>query len=80
MSFSHYAVEESEETKKQLEKERDFRCEEAFKKFNQVKMEVESQRRDLEARQKNVEAVVSKVLLHDLNFRPSMMFQVVDMW
>lgn len=43
-------------------------------------MEVESQRRDLEARQKNVEAVVSKVLLHDLNFWPSMMFQVVDMW
>lgn len=80
MSFSHYPVEESEETKKQLEKERDVRCEEAFKKFNQVKMEVESQRRDLEARQKNVEAVVSKVLLHDLNFWPSMMFQVVDMW
>lgn len=54
-------LEELEETKKQLEKERDVRCEEAFKKFNQVKMEVESQRRDLEARQKNVEAVVSKV-------------------
>lgn len=54
-------LEELEETKKQLEKERDVRCEEAFKKFNQVKMEVESQRRHLEARQKNVEAVVSKV-------------------
>ncbi|PON83922.1 Kinetochore protein Nuf [Trema orientale] len=54
-------VEQLEESKRQLEKERDLRCEEATKEFNQVKLEVESKRRNLEARQKSVEAVVAEV-------------------
>lgn len=45
-----------------MEKERDIKCQEATKEFNNVKLEVESRRRDLEARQKNVEAVVSEVV------------------
>lgn len=51
------------ELKKQIEKERDFKCQEATKEFDNVKLEVESRRCDLEARQKNVEAVVSEVIL-----------------
>jgi kinetochore protein Nuf2 len=51
-----------DELRKQLEKERDLKCEEANKEFNNVKLEVESRRHDLEARQKNVEAVVLEVL------------------
>lgn len=50
------------ELKKQMEKERDIKCQEARKEFNNVKLEVESRRHDLEARQKNVEAVVSEVV------------------
>ncbi|KAF5470235.1 hypothetical protein F2P56_010760 [Juglans regia] len=54
-------VEQLDELRKQLEKERDLKCEEATKEFNNTKLEVESRRRDLEARQRNVEAVVLEV-------------------
>ncbi|CAK7355266.1 unnamed protein product [Dovyalis caffra] len=47
--------------KKLLEKERDLKCEEATKEFNNTKSEVESRRHDLEARQRKVEAVLTEV-------------------
>lgn len=47
--------------KKKLEKERDLKFEEATKEFNNVKLEVESRRGILEARQKDVEAAVAEV-------------------
>ncbi|KAB1207031.1 hypothetical protein CJ030_MR7G011352 [Morella rubra] len=73
MSFSELAVlslklslfisvEQLDELRKQLEKERDLKLEDATKDFNNVKLEVESRRRDLEARQKNVEAVVVEAI------------------
>uniref|UniRef100_A0A2N9F3U5 Kinetochore protein Nuf2 N-terminal domain-containing protein n=1 Tax=Fagus sylvatica TaxID=28930 RepID=A0A2N9F3U5_FAGSY len=54
-------AEQLDELTKQVEKERDLKCEESTKEFNNVKLEVESRRRELEARQKNVEAVVAEV-------------------
>lgn len=54
-------AEQLDELRKQLEKERDLKCEEATKEFNNVKLEVDSRRRDLETRQKHVEAVVVEV-------------------
>ncbi|CAL5358431.1 unnamed protein product [Camellia sinensis] len=54
-------VEQLDEIRKQLEKERDFRCEEATKELNNVKLEVESMRRDLESRQAKIAAVVAEV-------------------
>lgn len=47
--------------KKKLEKERDLKFEEATKEFSNVKLEVESRRGILEARQKDVEAAVAEV-------------------
>lgn len=47
--------------KKKLEKERDLKFEEATKEVNTVKLEVESRRGLLEARQKDVEAAVAEV-------------------
>lgn len=55
-------VEQLDELRKQLEKERDLKCEEAAKEFHNVKLEVESRRHDLEASQRNVESVVLEVL------------------
>ncbi|KAH7543627.1 kinetochore protein NUF2 homolog [Ziziphus jujuba] len=49
------------ELKRQLDKEKDIKCEEATREFNNVKLEVESRRRELEAMQKNVEAMVAEV-------------------
>ncbi|XP_050157588.1 kinetochore protein NUF2 homolog [Malus sylvestris] len=49
------------ELKKQLERERDLKFEEASKDLNNVELEVESRRRDLETRQKAVEAAVEEV-------------------
>lgn len=58
-------MQQVEESKFQLEKEMDVKCEEAAKEFERLKLDVESRRQDLEARQKNVEAVVAEVyLLH----------------
>ncbi|KAM2274940.1 hypothetical protein ACFX1S_044684 [Malus domestica] len=54
-------VEQLNELKKQLERERDLKFEEASKDLNNVELEVESRRRDLEARQKAVEAAVEEV-------------------
>ncbi|KAF7842707.1 kinetochore protein nuf2 [Senna tora] len=54
-------VEHSEEMRKQLEKERDIKCDEASKYLNGVKSEVESKKHALEDRQKNVEAVLAEV-------------------
>ncbi|KAI8532152.1 hypothetical protein RHMOL_Rhmol11G0191400 [Rhododendron molle] len=53
-------VEQLDEMRKQLEKERDLRCEEATKELNNVKSEVEEKRRDLESRQTKLQAVVSE--------------------
>ncbi|XP_052184638.1 kinetochore protein NUF2 homolog [Diospyros lotus] len=53
-------VEQLDELRKQSEKERDFRCEEATKELNNVKLEVGLKRRDLESRQTKVEAVVAE--------------------
>lgn len=49
------------ELKRKLEKERDLKFEEATREFSNVKLEVESRRSILEARQKDVEAAVAEV-------------------
>lgn len=54
-------MEQLDEIRKQLEKERDLRYEEATKELNIVKLEVESKRRDLESRQTKIQAVVAEV-------------------
>ncbi|OMO57849.1 hypothetical protein CCACVL1_25677 [Corchorus capsularis] len=54
-------VEQMSELQRQLQKERDLKFEESTKYLNDVKLEVESKRRDLEARQKKVEDVVAEV-------------------
>lgn len=54
-------VEQAEELRKALEKERDLKHAEAIKEFNKVKLQVESKLRDLELRERKVEAIVSKV-------------------
>ncbi|XP_034700892.1 kinetochore protein NUF2 homolog [Vitis riparia] len=54
-------VEQLDELRKQLEKERNFKCEEAAKELNNVKLAVESKRRELEARQRKVEAEAAEV-------------------
>lgn len=59
-------VGELEEHKRQLQKERDLKFEEATKHLNSVKSEVLSMRCELEARQKNVEDVVAEVI--DMTF------------
>ncbi|EEF33107.1 kinetochore protein NUF2 homolog [Ricinus communis] len=50
-----------DELRKVLEKEKDLKCEDAAREFNNVKSEVESRRVDLEARQRKVEVIVSEV-------------------
>ena len=55
-------MEQLGEVRKQLEKERDLRYEEATKEFNIVKSEVEARRHDLKLRQTKVEAVVAEVM------------------
>ncbi|KAL6345649.1 hypothetical protein AAG906_017384 [Vitis piasezkii] len=54
-------VEQLDDLRKQLEEERDFKCEEAAKELNNVKLTVESRRHELEARQKKVEAQAGEV-------------------
>lgn len=54
-------MEQAEELRKALEKERDLKHAEAIKEFNKVKLQVESKLRDLELREGKVEAIVSKV-------------------
>ncbi|KAJ9538078.1 hypothetical protein OSB04_030811, partial [Centaurea solstitialis] len=49
-----------EELLKQLEKERDLKCEEALKELNNVRSQVEYNRQGLEQRQRNVEALVAE--------------------
>ncbi|KAG5525882.1 hypothetical protein RHGRI_032245 [Rhododendron griersonianum] len=53
-------VEQLDEMRKQLENERDLRCEEATKELNNVKSEVEEKRRDLESRQTKLQAVLAE--------------------
>lgn len=55
------SVEQLGELRQQLEKERNLKSEEATRAFENVKLEMESKRQDLEARQKKVEAVVTEV-------------------
>ncbi|GAB2283632.1 hypothetical protein Dimus_018137 [Dionaea muscipula] len=47
--------------KRQLEKERDLRCEENAKELNKVKLEVESRRQNLDTRREKIEAVLAEV-------------------
>ncbi|GAV61138.1 Nuf2 domain-containing protein [Cephalotus follicularis] len=54
-------AEQLDESRKKLEKERDLKYEEATRELNDVKLNVESRRRDLEAGQRNIEAVVAEV-------------------
>ncbi|KAK6243680.1 hypothetical protein QUC31_010089 [Theobroma cacao] len=60
-SFILSPVEQLDELQRQLQKERDLKFEESTKHLNDVKLEVESRRRDLEARQRKVEDVVAEV-------------------
>ncbi|XP_022157479.1 probable kinetochore protein NUF2 [Momordica charantia] len=54
-------VQQLEDLRRQTEKGRDVKCEEATKDLNNVRLEVESMRLDLEQRQSNVEAVLMEV-------------------
>ena len=56
-----------DELQRQLQKERDLKFEESSKHLNDVKLEVESKRHELEARQKKVEDVVAEVILMSSN-------------
>ncbi|KAK9270186.1 hypothetical protein L1049_025762 [Liquidambar formosana] len=54
-------AEQLDEFKRQLEKERDLKCEEAMKEVNNMKLDLQSRRRDQEARQRKVEAMVAEM-------------------
>ncbi|KAK4860405.1 hypothetical protein QYF36_023101 [Acer negundo] len=54
-------AEQLDELRKQLERERNLKFEEASKECDNVKLDVESRRHDLEARQRKVEALVAEV-------------------
>ena len=56
-----FSVDQLEELLKQLEKEKDLKCEEASKELNNVRAQVEYNRRGLEQREMNAEALVSEV-------------------
>lgn len=56
-------MEQLNESLKQLEKEKAVMFDDWTKQLNELKVEVESRRRELEARQTNVESVVAMVLL-----------------
>lgn len=60
-------MEQLEELKRQLEQESIRKIKDATKELDTMKMEVERQRHDLEARQKKVEAVVAEVRIMALN-------------
>ncbi|KAK4802961.1 hypothetical protein SAY86_001164 [Trapa natans] len=49
-----------DELRRSLEKEKDVRCQEADRELNNVKLETESKRHELELRQKKVEAVLEE--------------------
>lgn len=51
------------ESLKQLEKEKQVMFDDWMKQLNELKLEVESRRRQLESRQNDVEAVVAVVIL-----------------
>lgn len=56
-------MEQLHESLKQLEKEKAVMYEDWIKQLNELKLEVESKRRQLEARQMDVESVVAMVIL-----------------
>lgn len=56
-----------DEVQRQLQKERDLKFEGSTKHLNDVKLEVESKRRELEARQKKVEDVLAEVIFMSSN-------------
>lgn len=51
-----------DELRRTLEKEKDIKCQEADRELNNVKLESESRRDELELRQRKVEAVLEEVL------------------
>ncbi|XP_059653464.1 kinetochore protein NUF2 homolog isoform X2 [Cornus florida] len=53
-------VDQLDELRKQVGKERDLKCEEATKELNNVKFEVEFKRRDMESEKMKVEAAVAE--------------------
>lgn len=53
--------EQLDELRKQVEKESHTNCEKATREVNNVKMEMESRKHELEARQRKVESVVGEV-------------------
>ncbi|PWA89466.1 hypothetical protein CTI12_AA111320 [Artemisia annua] len=55
-----FSVDQPEELLKQLEKEKDLKCEEASKEINNVRAQVEYNRRGLEQRERNAVALVSE--------------------
>ncbi|KAK9167588.1 hypothetical protein Scep_002779 [Stephania cephalantha] len=55
-------VEQLEELRKAFEKERDLKYEEATKRLNSVKLEVESKRNDLASRGEKVQAMIAEVI------------------
>jgi kinetochore protein Nuf2 len=55
------SVEHTEGLKKQFEKECGFMTDEGTKYLSSIKSEADSKRRDIETRQRNVEAMLSKV-------------------
>lgn len=56
-----------DEVQRQLQKERDLKFEGSTKHLNDVKLEVESKQRELEARQKKVEDVLAEVIFMSSN-------------
>lgn len=63
MEHKYFLADQLGEMRKQLEKEVGRNCEEATRELNNVKSEMESKRRDLGTRQRNVEPVLVEVLL-----------------
>ncbi|OMP03207.1 Kinetochore protein Nuf2 [Corchorus olitorius] len=61
MFLFELCFEQMSELQRQLQKERNLKFEESSKYLSDLKLEVESKRRDLEARQKKVEDVVAEV-------------------
>lgn len=54
-------IDQLDELKRQLEKERELNCEAASKELTNVKHEVESRKHGNESRQRNVEALLTEV-------------------
>lgn len=70
-----FPADQLEELLQQLEKEKDLKCEEASKEFNNVRSQVEYNRHGLEQRQKNIEALVAEVWIFINFFETDIVFR-----